>query len=618
MNYRTRMFSLACIDSIIVLASIYMSHFLLNPFSSYIVNDLIITTSITLLITHHLFSYFFGLYRRVWRYASMEELVGVFSVVTSSIIITAIVQKIFFNNIYARGLSLTYMFHILMLGGVRFWWRFYQSILFEYKNKVRHKAKRTLIVGAGSTGRMLLRQLKEHPSSELLPVAFLDDKPSVQQLQIGGLPVAGTIEDITKVIKRYNIEHVVIAIPSLNKKRLNEIITQTKKMVKDVQILPMIGDLAAGKVSISEIRDVSIEDLLGRDPVELDIETIASKIKGQTVLVTGAGGSIGSELCRQLCHFEPKQMILLGHGENSIYTIEMELKSKYKNEITFHPEIADVQDRDKMFKLMFKYRPAFVFHAAAHKHVPLMEISPEEAVKNNVYGTKNVAEAADAANVNTFVMISTDKAVNPTSVMGATKRIAEIIVQNLDATSNTRFVAVRFGNVLGSRGSVIPLFKKQIANGGPVTVTDPNMTRYFMTIPEAARLVIQAGALARGGEIFVLDMGDPVKIIDLAKNLIKLSGYTEDDIKIEITGLRPGEKLYEELLNEDEINPVQVYPKIYIGKATEEKTDYILHMIEKSIYNQEELRKTLLKITNKKTSSGPNHQKVKSLLAALN
>ncbi|MBS4206761.1 nucleoside-diphosphate sugar epimerase/dehydratase [Bacillus sp. FJAT-50079] len=617
MNYRTRMFSLVCVDSAIVLVSIYMSHFLLNPFSSYIVNDLIITTSITLLLTHHLFSYIFGLYRRVWRYASMEELVGVFCVVTSAIIITAIVQKIAFGEIYARGLALTFMLHILILGSVRFWWRFLQSVLIEIKNiKVQPKAKRTLIVGAGSTGRMLLRQLKEHPLSGLRPVAFLDDNSSVQQLQIGGLPVAGTIKDISKVIKRYNVEHVVIAIPSLNKQRLNEIITETKKKVDDLQILPTIGDLASGKVSISEIRDVSIEDLLGREPVELDVEGIATKIKGQTILVTGAGGSIGSELCRQLCQFNPRQVILLGHGENSVYNIEMELKSKYKNEIDFFTEIADVQDRDKMFSIMFQYKPAFVFHAAAHKHVPLMERNPEEAVKNNIYGTKNVAEAADAAHVNTFVLVSTDKAVNPTSVMGATKRVAEIIVQNLDKISNTRFVAVRFGNVLGSRGSVVPLFRKQIANGGPVTVTDPEMTRYFMTIPEAARLVIQAGALARGGEIFVLDMGEPVKIVDLAKNLIKLSGFTEDEIKIEYTGMRPGEKMYEEILNEDEVNPVQVFPKIYIGKATEEKTEDVLLRIGNSIHNQEALRDTLLKLTNKKNSTEPNYQEIKKILTA--
>ncbi|ONK21038.1 hypothetical protein BLX87_24240 [Bacillus sp. VT-16-64] len=619
MNYKTRMFVLVCIDSAIVLLSIFMSHFLLNPFYKYVVNELIITTSITLLITHHLFSYFFGLYRRVWRYASMEELAGVFYVVTSSIIITAIVQKLAFNNIYSRGLSLTFMFHILLLGGVRFWWRFIQTVLFDIKNWgiSPNKKVRTLIIGAGSTGRMLHRQLKEHPNTELQPVAFLDDNSSVQQLEIGGLPVAGTIEDMPKVMKRYKIEHVVIAIPSLKKQKLNDIVSEAKKYVKNVQILPMIGDLASGKVEITEIRDVSIEDLLGREPVELDIEGIANKIKGQTILITGAGGSIGSELCRQLCHFSPKKMVLLGHGENSIYSIDMELKSKHQDKIAFSTEIADIQDRHTMFEIVGKHKPAFVFHAAAHKHVPLMEKNPEAAVKNNIYGTKNVAEASDAANVDTFVLISTDKAVNPTSVMGATKRIAEIIVQNLNKVSHTKFVSVRFGNVLGSRGSVVPLFKKQIANGGPVTVTHPEMTRFFMTIPEAARLVIQAGALAKGGEIFVLDMGEPVKIVDLAKKVIKLSGFTEDEIKIKFTGVRPGEKLYEEIMNEEEVDPVQVYPKIFIGKATEENMTEVLQEIELIINDKEELRKTLLTITNKKNPTeckGPNHEAVKKIL----
>jgi FlaA1/EpsC-like NDP-sugar epimerase len=607
MKYRARMLSLVCIDSVIVLISIYLSYFILNPFSEYIfkidmLKTMITTTSITLLLTHHVFSYIFGLYRRVWRYASMEELVGLFYVVTSSIVITAIVQKVAFNNIFLQGLALTYMLHILLLGGVRFLWRFLQTVLFEVKAKgIRPvEAKRTLIIGAGSTGRMLLRQLKEHPKNELNPIVFLDDNERVQQLNVGGLPVAGTINDIQKVVKRFNIEHVVIAIPSLSHQRLNEIVTEAKRVCKDVQILPMIGDLASGKVVINQIRDVSIEDLLGREPVELDFEGIEEKIESKTILITGAGGSIGSELCRQLCQFKPQRLILLGHGENSIYSIEMELRSQFGKQIEFITEIADVQDRDKIFSILFKYNPSFVFHAAAHKHVPLMERNPEAAVKNNVFGTKNVAEASDAACVDTFVLVSTDKAVNPTSVMGATKRMAEIVIQNLARQSQTRFVAVRFGNVLGSRGSVVPLFKKQIKDGGPITITHPDMTRYFMTIPEASRLVIQASSLARGGEIFVLDMGESVKIVDLAKNLIKLSGFTEEEIKIEYTGMRPGEKLYEEILNEDEIFPEKIYPKIYIGKATEENVEEILLELEANLNDGQKLRESLLRIANKK------------------
>ncbi|WP_077619746.1 polysaccharide biosynthesis protein [Bacillus sinesaloumensis] len=602
MSYRTRILNLIIIDSIIVLVSIYMSHFFLNPFAAYYEDNRVLISSVILLVSHHVFSYVFGLYRKVWRYASAEELVGLVLVVTSSIVLTAISQKVMFDNIYTRSLVLTFLLHLFLLGGIRFWWRFTSTVLFAIKTKeIRSiKHKRTLILGAGSTGRMLVRQIKEHPGTGLKPIAFLDDDSSLQNFNIAGIPVAGKVDDIIKVIGKYRIEHVVIAIPSLPKTRLNEIVSKAKKLVENVQILPMIGDLAVGKVSVNQIRDISIEDLLGRDPVELDTESIAEKIRNQTVLITGAGGSIGSELCRQLCLFHPAKLVLLGHGENSIYTIEMELLSQYKGQIEFKTEIAEIQDARKMIDVMVNHKPKFVFHAAAHKHVPLMERNPEEAVKNNIYGTRNVAEAASIAGVDTFVLVSTDKAVNPTSVMGATKRLAELTIQNLDRTSDTRFVAVRFGNVLGSRGSVVPLFKQQIEKGGPLTITHPDMTRYFMTIPEAARLVIQAGALARGGEIFVLDMGEPVKIVDLAKNLIKLSGFSEDEIKIEFTGLRPGEKMYEEILNKDEIHPVQVFPKIYIGKATEEDANELVQQVESVIHDKEKLRETLLKLTNKK------------------
>src|SRR5699024_3636002 len=321
------------------------------------------------------------------------------------------------------------------------------------------------------------------------------------------------------------------------------------------------------KVSVKHLKNVEVEDLLGREPVKLDIDGISEYITGQTILVTGAGGSIGSELCRQLMNFKPSRIVLFGHGEYSIYTIDIELRETYgQSDVEIIPVIGDVQDRKQMFAIVETYRPKIIYHAAAHKHVPLMETNPHEAVKNNVIGTKNVAEAAEAHNVHTFVLVSTDKAVNTTNVMGATKRLAEMVIQDLNTKSKTTFTAVRFGNVLGSRGSVIPLFKKQIERGGPVTVTHPDMTRYFMTIPEATRLVIQAGTLAKGGEIFVLDMGEPVKIVDLAKNLIKLSGYSEDEIPIEFTGIRPGEKMYEELLSDGEVFPDEVYEKIYVGR----------------------------------------------------
>lgn len=345
--------------------------------------------------------------------------------------------------------------------------------------------------------------------------------------------------------------------------------------------MPNIEDVMSGELEVNQLKKVEVEDLLGRDPVELDMDMISNELTNKTILVTGAGGSIGSEICRQVCNFYPERIILLGHGENSIYLINRELRNRFGKNIDIVPIIADVQNRARMFEIMEMYKPYAVYHAAAHKHVPLMEDNPEEAVRNNILGTKNTAEAAKNAEVKKFVMISTDKAVNPPNVMGASKRIAEMIIQSLnDETHRTNFVAVRFGNVLGSRGSVIPLFKSQIEEGGPVTVTHPEMTRYFMTIPEASRLVLQAGALAEGGEVFVLDMGEPVKIVDLARNLIKLSGKKEDDIRITYTGIRPGEKMFEELMNKDEVHPEQVFEKIYRGKVQHMKCNEVEAIIQ--------------------------------------
>lgn len=345
--------------------------------------------------------------------------------------------------------------------------------------------------------------------------------------------------------------------------------------------MPNIEDVMSGELEVNQLKKVEVEDLLGRDPVELDMDMISNELTNKTILVTGAGGSIGSEICRQVCNFYPERIILLGHGENSIYLINRELRNRFGKNVDIVPIIADVQNRARMFEIMERYKPYAVYHAAAHKHVPLMEDNPEEAVRNNILGTKNTAEAAKNAEVKKFVMISTDKAVNPPNVMGASKRIAEMIIQSLnDETHRTNFVAVRFGNVLGSRGSVIPLFKSQIEEGGPVTVTHPEMTRYFMTIPEASRLVLQAGALAEGGEVFVLDMGEPVKIVDLARNLIKLSGKKEDEIRITYTGIRPGEKMFEELMNKDEVHPEQVFEKIYRGKVQHMKCNEVEAIIQ--------------------------------------
>lgn len=373
----------------------------------------------------------------------------------------------------------------------------------------------------------------------MCPVAFVDDDLNKHKMQLYDIPVVGNSKDIQQIAKDLEIEHIVIAIPSLTNGALTEIISHCNATNAKVQMVPKIEDIVSGKISVSNLKNVDVEDVLGRDPVELDINSISEYVTSNTVMVTGAGGSIGSEICRQLMRFTPERILLVGHGEFSIYSIDMELRQKYgEKNIEILPIIADVQDRKRIFEIVEQYKPEIIYHAAAHKHVPLMEYNPHEAVKNNVIGTKNVADAADTYGIHTFVLVSTDKAVNPTNVMGATKRVAEMIVQDLARHSKTKFVAVRFGNVLGSRGSVIPLFKKQIEQGGPVTVTHPDMTRYFMTIPEASRLVIQAGTVARGGEIFVLDMGEPVKIVDLAKNLIKLSGYSEEEIPIKFSGIR--------------------------------------------------------------------------------
>jgi FlaA1/EpsC-like NDP-sugar epimerase len=602
MTYQQRLPLFIVIDSCIVLTAIFFSRFLVNG-TFYVITFPIVLSSIIILLSHFLLSFKFHLYKRAWEYASVGELLSILKVVTFSILIAAAVQHLVIQETYFRLLTVTWLLNMSFIGGSRFCWRMFRdSILNKTDNK-----KRTLIVGAGSAGMMVARQLNQNNEADLLPVGFIDDDEKKHRLDILGLPVIGGIKEIEATVKQLEIDNIVIAIPSLSKKELNTIFQECAKTSAKTQILPMLEDLMTGKVSVKQFRDVQVEDLLGRETVDLDIDSISENITNKVVLVTGAGGSIGSEICRQISTFNPRQLVLLGHGENSIYSIEMELKETFKNtKIEFIPVIADLQDAKKMMLVMSTYQPDTVYHAAAHKHVPLMEANPEEAVKNNLIGTMNAAKAASWNGIKTFVMISTDKAVNPTSVMGATKRLAEMIIQHMDTESDTKFVAVRFGNVLGSRGSVIPLFKRQIEKGGPVTVTHPEMVRYFMTIPEASRLVLQAGALAEGGEIFVLDMGDPVKIVDLAKNLIKLSGNSIEEIGIEFTGMRPGEKLFEELLNEEEIQEKQIYPKIYIGKTSELYLQEIEEII--STYtnlDKVEIRERLINLANYKVVSKP-------------
>ncbi|MCA1031305.1 polysaccharide biosynthesis protein [Bacillus timonensis] len=594
MTYKKRLSLLIGLDSVIVLTAIYLSYFTFHPYLNIFTAPALLLSSITLLLAHHFYSSIYSLYKKAWEYASVGELFIIGKVVTLTIITLAVVQSIFIGEIYLRVLMITWMMHVILIGGSRFSWRIYRD---AFLRKSKDK-KRTLIIGAGAAGTMVARQLLQNHEADLHPVAFVDDDVKKQRLDILGIPVVGGKEQIEDVVKDYEIDNIIIAIPSLSRKDLNEIFEECSKTKVKPYILPMIEDILLGKVSVNQFREVQVEDLLGREPVELDMESISESITGKTVLVTGAGGSIGSEICRQISKFSPKTLLLLGHGENSIYKIDMELRKQYSENFELLPIIADVQDRDRIFSVMETFKPDVVYHAAAHKHVPLMEYNPVEAVKNNIIGTKNVADAADHASVKTFVLVSTDKAVNPTNVMGSTKRVAEMVIQDLSQRSATKFVAVRFGNVLGSRGSVIPLFKRQIQTGGPVTVTHPEMTRYFMTIPEASRLVIQAGTLARGGEIFVLDMGEPVKIVDLAKNIIKLSGYKVDEIGIKFTGIRPGEKMYEELLNENEVHKDAIYPKIHIGKTSTLYMEEVYEIIENYTMDTELLRTKLLDLAN--------------------
>ncbi|WP_336990277.1 nucleoside-diphosphate sugar epimerase/dehydratase [Bacillus infantis] len=597
MTFQKRLTFLVALDSLIVLSAIYLSYITLHPTFQIFKYETLMLTSITLLLSHHIFASIYRLYNKAWEYASVGELVSIVKAVSLSIMMTAVVQQLVIQDIYFRALMLAWMLHVLLIGGSRFAWRVYRDRYI----KPQVEQSRALIIGAGAAGTMLARQLLKNTDAGIKPVAFIDDDPKKFRLQIHGLPVVGGSKRISKSVETLQIDKIIIAIPSLNKEEMKNIFEQCAGTEAKTVIMPLIEDVMLGNVSVNQFRDVQVEDLLGREPVQLDTESISQKLTGKTIMVTGAGGSIGSEICRQVIKFHPKKIVLVGHGENSIYLIDMELRNLKIENLEIRPVIADIQDRARIFEVMQEHQPDVVYHAAAHKHVPLMEYNPKEAVKNNVIGTKNVAEAADTFGVNTFVLVSSDKAVNPTNVMGSTKRIAEMVIQALDEQSQTKFVAVRFGNVLGSRGSVIPLFKKQIQAGGPITVTHPDMTRYFMTIPEASRLVMQAGALARGGEIFVLDMGEPVKIVDLAKNLIQLSGYNIEEIGINFSGIRPGEKMFEELLNEKEVHTKAVFPKIHIGKAVLEQEHEVHYLIDRfETMTVQEISEFVINVANRR------------------
>lgn len=579
-------------DAVLLLSSFIFTYLLLPTSISY--NQAIIFYSL-LLLFYYIFAYKQQFYEQLWSYASIREFIIILRLVGTTVCLTMFTYYMLIKAFLPQFTIIYSLVLLIVLTGSRYGVRLYR----EQMQELAMNKKKTLIIGAGSAGGMLAKQLMQG-HDQLIPVGFIDDDYKKQGLYLAGLKVLGKVEQLREIVHEMGIEHLIIAIPSLKKEELEIIFNECTKTNIKTQTLPFIEDIVMGEVKVNHIRDVKVEDLLGREPILLEDNSISEYIANQTVLVSGAGGSIGSEICRQILNFSPKRLILLGHGENSIYSILLELVDM-KSDSELIPVIADIQDKERMIQVMKKYQPAVVYHAAAHKHVPLMEEHPEEAVKNNIIGTRNMAEAAHQSQVNVFVMVSTDKAVNPTSVMGSSKRLAEMLVQQMNKVSATRFVAVRFGNVLGSRGSVIPLFKKQIEKGGPITVTHPDMVRYFMTIPEASRLVLQAGALALGGEIFILDMGKPVRIYDLAKNLIKLSGYTTQEISIKFTGIRQGEKLFEELLNKEEMGDQQIYPHIYIGKSATLYIEEIESLIDLyPVMSKEELRERLLTLANRK------------------
>ena len=581
MSRKQKILLLIIIDSVLIIIANGLADLFLLPFVKPEPN-FVIKTTLMQIVLYLIFASYFKVFQRINRYTSLREMVAIFASTTGSFIgmfITmTFVTKADFSRRYA---VLAYLLATFAIISSRLAWR----ILNEHRihqNQLAPNAKRTIIVGAGAAGGILAQSIGNSVNSDIILIGFVDDDPNKLGTYYNGKKILGTTKNLPKLIEEYSIQMVTLAIPSIDKDDYAKIVDIVTPLKVKLNTVPFIEGLANGDVSVSKLRDVDVVDVLGRDEIKLDMKQISGELNDKTILVTGAGGSIGSEITRQLMRFTPKRILLLGHGENSIYQIHRELTTKYREKNTeFVPIIADVQDRERIDDIMELYHPNIVYHAAAHKHVPMMQWNPTEAIKNNIYGTKNVAESAKAHNVDKFVMISTDKAVNPPNVMGATKRVAEMIVTSLNEPNKTKFVAVRFGNVLGSRGSVIPLFKEQIAKGGPVTVTDFRMTRYFMTIPEASRLVIQAGALARGGEIFILDMGEPVKILDLARRMIQLSGFTEKEIPIIETGIRPGEKLYETLLVDKEKNQVQVHNKIFVGNVHGYSFDQIMQFVEK-------------------------------------
>ncbi len=522
----------------------------------------------------------FRLYQGIWKYASASDLVNIIL----ACLVSAVTQTVGMTLMGLRfPRSYPFMYFAVLTAGISMF-RFTYRILAYFRQKqqglIREGKTNTMIVGAGEAGNTLLKELQNSKFVEQNVCCLVDDDPGKIGKYLRGVLVAGNRKDICRLAEEYHIDEIMIAIPSASHAEIQELLDICSQTSCKLKVLPGIYQLVNGEVSVSKLRNVEIEDLLGREPIDTQVESIMGYVSGKVVLVTGGGGSIGSELCRQIARHEPKQLVIFDIYENNAYDIQQELKRDYP-ELNLVVLIGSVRNTHRINGVFEKYRPQIVYHAAAHKHVPLMEDSPNEAIKNNVMGTYKTAQAADKYGVSRFVLISTDKAVNPTNIMGASKRLCEMVIQMMNNRSKTEFVAVRFGNVLGSNGSVIPLFKKQIEEGGPVTVTHPDIIRYFMTIPEAVSLVLQAGARAKGGEIFVLDMGKPVKILDLALNLIRLSGLKPyEDIDIVFTGLRPGEKLYEELLMDEEGLQSTDNKLIHIGKPIDFDEELFIHQLE--------------------------------------
>ena len=506
-----------------------------------------------------------GLFRGLWRYSGTRDLLALFVGATASTLAFAVVVYVLGPHGFPRSiLAIDWLASIMAVGGLRFGIRAIREIV--PRASTDDARRRVLVVGAGDTGETLVRELVRLHARKYQVIGFLDDSPAKVGQRIHDIPVIGAVELAAEIVEREKIDEVVIAIPSATSKEMRRIVDLCAASGAEVRRLPGLDSLIDGRTTFSQLQNVNIEDLLGRDPVKIDEAAISEFLRGQVVVVTGAGGSIGSELCRQICRFGPAKLLLIERAENNLFHIHRGLLPAFPD-VKIVPYIADICNAERMSAIFAREQPAVVFHAAAYKHVPMMEWNPTEAMNNNVLGTRTVADVADAHGVEKFVMVSTDKAVNPTSIMGVTKRAAEIYVQALSQRSKTHYITVRFGNVLGSEGSVIPIFKEQIANGGPVTVTHPEMTRYFMTIPEACQLVMQAGVIGKGGDIMFLDMGAPVKIVDLARDVIRLSGLAPgEDIEIVFTGLRPGEKLFEELSTEGENVAQTAHPKIFLGR----------------------------------------------------